>query len=216
MHTLMVPRESVLLLLLLAGACAGGDAELESPPPDAPVASVVEPEVRRDTLWIEGMAEEMEMRLYRPPQGFPLPFRTWVPAGLQATEVSSGEGDAVLFLAAFGEVRADAGLRLFVPRAEVDAAAAVRLAREMLSLQGRVRERSARPAWSLAGFELDERERVAVSNVGERAGRAFILTYEYPPEFGDGLSPRFGKILEEWSWEPDGPPRIDPRPETRP
>jgi len=217
MHHRPCVVEKILLAALLLSGCAEAREERGAPPPAAGAADpAAEPEVRLDTLWIEGMPEVVEHRLYRAPPGFPLPFRTWVPAGLEVREVASGEGDAILFLAAFGELRTDAALRLFVPGAELDGDAAVHLAREMLSLQGRVRERTLRPAWSRAGFELDERERVAVSNVGERAGRAFILTYEYPPEFGDGLAPRFSRILEEWGWEPDGPPRIDPRPEARP
>jgi hypothetical protein len=217
MQTRGAAVETFLLATLLLTGCAEAREERGAPPPAAGAADpAAEAAVRLDTLWIEGMPEEVEHRLYRAPPGFPLPFRTWVPAGLEVREVASGEGEAILFLAAFGELRADAALRLFVPSAQLDANAAERLAREMLSLQGRVRERTVRPAWSRAAFELDEPERVGVSNVGERAGRAFILSYEFPPEFGDGLGPRFGRILEEWRWEPDGPPRLDPRPEAGP
>jgi hypothetical protein len=207
MQSFASAREYFLLAALLPAlpACGPGPGgELDRPTSEAAGAGAA----RVDTLWIEAMPEEVVLRPYRTEEGFPLPFSTRVPAGLEPRTVASGEGDAVLFLAAFGAVRADAALRIFVPREDVSTADAVSLAREMLGLQGRVEPHPGGPGWARASFQLDARERVAVTHVGERSGRPFLLTYEYPPEFGDGLAPRFARLVEEWRWEPDGPPRL--------
>lgn len=64
--------------------------------------------------------------------------------------------------------------------------------------------------WATLGYRLRGQVRgVAVDgwiSLGRHAERPFYFMALYPPEYGDGLAPRFDYILRHWEWLDTGQP----------
>jgi hypothetical protein len=204
----------VALAALSLGACdPAPDPTTDRAPGDTlphPVADPADrPAESRRTVEIEGMEEEVFVRLYHPPDGFPLPFSTYIPESMAAQEVAAGEGDAVAFVAEFGGQRNEAAaVRLVVapPGMSVD---------DLIGLLGAIVEGLEGSLvasdfhlfpWADQEFAIDPRPGrlqgvSGVVGVGTRHDRAFAVAVHYPPEYGDGFAPRASLILDEWRWE---------------
>jgi hypothetical protein len=224
-----IARCLVLVLSVTVPACEvpgdGGEGAnqpsavgADSPgfPPTRPADRAAE---RLIPMEIEGFEERLQFVLYRSPAGFPLPFSTYIPADMVAEAVSSGEGAAIRFVAAFGGLRNEgAAIHMIVHRAGATEADAIAALRELAAGLGT--ELVEAPAeesfdWSTRDFRsvaLPSRPDAVegVMTVGRRADRYFSIVIHYPAEYGDGFGPRSRQILREWRWEDTGESLLGP------
>ena len=206
--------------LLLAAACSEGGttdrtsaertAEAEA---DTSIAS-------SDTLRIEGRAEVVPIAPFSSGGDFPLAFRTLVPdpARLKATlddpdatETGRGFAGAARFEWQAG---ADpAFLRLVVLDSSMSDNDARGLVRSIATDFGviasaGIEDEEGVPApghpWSILGYRLRGLvDGVAVDgwiSLGMKDDHPFYFMALYPPQYGDGLGPRFDYILRQWVW----------------
>jgi hypothetical protein len=197
-------------LLLLAGCGGEGGTPAPQPQPPAPVAQPApadaasqRPATRTAEIEIEGTPEPVALRLYTPPAGFPLRFTTYLPEEMEAETASSGEGDAVRFVARFGgRLEPRALVSLFVHPEGTDETAARQHADALASGAGRSGAgREQRHAWSI--HERQYRgpgDVVGQVAVGRQGGRYYSISVEYPPEYGDGFAPRAQLVIDEIEW----------------
>jgi hypothetical protein len=224
------PRSAVAAVLLAAmatvlpgcdgrgGGTAPGDAPGDPPPAAADSLAGAAPatppdpraETMADTLLIEGMPEPVAMTLVRAPNGFGLPFSTYLPPGVAVEFESGGDGAAVRFLAAFGpqpDPSAYMHVRLYLP--DTSPADAMDGALAVAGLAGGTHADTATPpAWALNGRDISHTRdgttylgRALIASHGDRS--LHVVTH-YPAEYGDGLGPRFARILHHWRWEDTG------------
>lgn len=197
-------RRAPLLLLLLAG-CSGEPEPQPPPPPERPAA------IQR-TLRIEGTAEPVTLHRYTPPDGFPLPFSTYLSEAVDAEPISSGEGDGVRFVASLGGIRNDdAAVHLFVFPQDAPEERAREIVRSVAESYGPIREfgevqTTDRFPWAVAAYPFSGvgvrtgAPVVGAVGLGRHAGRWFYLIVQHPEEMGDGFAPRAALILDEWRW----------------
>jgi hypothetical protein len=182
------------------------------------------PETIQDTLMIEGMPEVTTATLVRASRDADLPFSTYLPQGMSADFVTADDGAAVRFTAAFaGVVEPQAYMHVLMH----PDGTSLQLARDAVSqflrllvpsddpLDARRTEQVSRPAetppWALQAHAFDYAGNAGARFVGRiilaRHGpRFFHVIMHYPPEYGDGLGPRFDRILQHWRWEDTGLP----------
>lgn len=209
-----LPARAVFAALL--AACAPrGEQEADDPPvPAADTAREVpaeaagptsRPELRHDTIAVEGMPEPVTLRLYRTPPGFPLPFSTYVPEDMvaeSAESAASGQGEAVRFVAAFGGRRTDSAYVLVRVHPEgVTEQAARQTLRAAAGGGTAAPPGEHRHPWALAEFSGSTGATVAHGALGRHQGQFFHVLVRYPAELGDGFGPRAAVLLEEWRWE---------------
>jgi hypothetical protein len=186
-------------------------APADSPAGAAP-ATPADPraETKADTLLLEGMPEPVVMTLVRAPNGLGLPFSTYLPPGLAVEFESGGDGAAVRFLAAFGrqpDPSAYLHVRLYPPGTSPADAMDAALAVAGLAA-GTHADTADPPAWALNGRDISH-ARDGTTYLGRaliaRHGDRFLhVVTHYPAEYGDGLGPRFARILHHWRWEDTG------------
>jgi hypothetical protein len=197
-----MPRRSPVLAVLILAACGGDPDPAPEPAPPAAQPAEARPAERSEQVLIEGMPETLVLRLYRAPDGFPLGFGTYVPDDMQPEPVSSGEGDAIRFVAHFGGQRNErALLSFFVPPEGTTREAAQQLADAIASTQRTPTGTKQWYDWSV--YERQYRgpgDVVGQVMVGEHRGRPFVVSAEHPAEMGDGFPPRARLILEHWRW----------------
>lgn len=206
-----------LILTLILAACQGPAADVP-PAGDAPAhtgttaTTEPPPATRVDTLWIEGMPEPMELRLFQAEEGLPLAFHTYLPADWRAVSIPNQK--TVLFTPE-GPLadRATLSVRIY-PAGMTPEDALERL---------RVRAASDAQATAQTAVFLDQPEAPwalaeAVYTAGPMAGHATLarqreryveIIAQYPVEAGDGFAPREALILSEWRWA-DGAPLVPP------
>ncbi|WP_040396324.1 hypothetical protein [Cesiribacter andamanensis] len=154
---------------------------------------------------LEGMAEPVELRLYQAPEGWPLQVHTYLPPGIEADAVSSGEGEAIRF-------RMGEALLSFVllPEAVKRSAAQARAR----SLFGKTNVQSCRSSypwqWECL-YAANAKGRVTRVLIGEQQGRQFYFLLDYPAEYGDGFGPRAAMILREWRFNKPAAPQQSPQ-----
>jgi len=189
-------------------------------PPDStappPVARPLppRPQVLADSVRIEGEWQRDELRLVRSPDGFEPPFTTYLPSGLQVDFETSDSTPSVRFVAAFaGHVNPDAYLQLRL-YPEGIAELAVHSAVEAY-LGGRdPRGNGVSPSqgwpWTIEAWDFqygagpDQGGFMGTIGIARYGNRFFHALAHYPAEYGDGMGPRFHRILQEWRWEIDG------------
>jgi hypothetical protein len=200
--------------------------DLEQAPP-VPADSLPErPGSIQDTLMLEGMPEVTRSTLVRAPLGFDLPFSTYLPSGINVQFQTAAEGAGVRFAAAFtGRVDARAYMHVRIypegtsrarARDAVGGFLRSRTAGDDPVDAGDV-ERAWRPIeppdWALEAYTFDYPGEQGIRYVGRamiaRHGVRFLhVITHYPAEYGDGLGPRFQRILEHWRWEDTGEPLL--------
>ncbi|MGB3619623.1 MAG: hypothetical protein WBA12_16000 [Catalinimonas sp.] len=150
-----------------------------------------------ETLFVEKTAEALRLVVYEAPAGFPLSFRTQVPADLSVLPASSGEGHAVRF--EMGE----ATLNFFVLPKNTSEGDARSLARSAVGSDAKsVGERPPDDPWALAMFEnVAADARVRSVQVGRHAGRYFYFQWDYPTAYVGDFAPRSRAIVDNWRWE---------------
>jgi hypothetical protein len=209
------------------GAGAPGDttpAAGGSVPPSSPAADTTggdrgpseragdRPAERTDTLRLEGMPEPIALRLFRSPDGFPLPFTAYVPTDMEAEAESDG---TVRVTARFGGTPSpDAFVHLMVHPEGTDRQVALGTARAYKTGRGvpvsqglePIAERPRPPGleWALEAYRFryqsGGRWFVGTLGVGQRAGRFFQLVRHYPAEYAEGFAPRADLLVESWRW----------------
>jgi hypothetical protein len=181
-------------------------------------------DVMSDTILVEGMPEASTSRLLQSPPAAPIPFSTYVPEGIQAGFEGAGDSLAVRFAAAFTGVadpNAYMHVRFYAPDVGLDEA------RQMMGgfLATRVPEADPvetdaapqayeevePPSWGHEAYSVRYRgdgNRLYVGHlvIATRRDRVFHILTHYPAEFGDGLGPRFDRVLEHWRWDDTGTP----------
>lgn len=190
---------SILLIPLFFFSCNQQENRVENQPAtEEPVTIIKEqelPEEKQDTLVVEGNAEPVTLQLYGSSQEWPLQFYTYLPPNMEAEAVSSGEGDAVRFK--FNEA-----LLTFITLPEgISRSMAQELALKSLGTKAR---QACDNVWEWQWgcyYATDTPAQVAKVYMGEREGRYFYFLLRYPSEYGDGFSPRYNMILEQWQWE---------------
>lgn len=189
----------------------GGDSDVppggsDNATGDAPPAVDRAP-VKQGTLVIEGNPEPAEFRLYVTAEGWPLQFSTYYPADMIAEPVSSGEGDAVRFIANFGGVRNDdAFVNVLVLPADTTEEQARQLTQQAAEQRNLVKSDEHDLFGSeLATYFTDQSRDLSVwLALGEHDGRYYQISLQYPLEMGDGFWPRVQSIFEEWVWSATG------------
>lgn len=171
------------------------------------------PGARQDTLVVAGSAEVMDFALVRSPSGFLVPFSTYVPASMTVEMDTVGPTDMATFTSGEArEMRDEAFMVVGVYPAGTT----------LLQVQDSIRQfvvsRSPGidesrgvepPSWAEWAVDLSyprsADEWFAGSAVIAQYGpRYFHVIQLYPAEYGDGISPRFGAVLEHWRWEDTG------------
>ena len=148
------------------------------------------------------MPEPTTFRIFRSPEGFALPFSTYLPDVVVADASAAGEGEAVRFVANFGGQRREAiYLSLHVPPEGTTASEAQQRAREVAeSLGSASADEEPRYPWALASYGVRVDATTASVALGRHAGRFFYLVSHAPSEALDGWGPRSAHILREWRW----------------
>jgi hypothetical protein len=191
-------------------------AELEPTDTDVPEHGAQLPQRAAsisDTLLLEGMPEVTLFRLFRSPEEATVRFSTYVPDGVHAAMEGAADTLAVRFSAAFtGMPHASAYMQVrFYPfdatNRNVLAAMSELLRRRAPA--GEELRAADTPAWATEAYTFTYRGDGNVLYVGRavialHAGRRFHVFTHYPAEFGDGLGPRFARILDDWRWEDTG------------
>jgi hypothetical protein len=191
---------------MVLAACDAQPPQQHSPG-DIPAPST-RAEVLNDTILIEGMPEATTSRLLQSPPNSPLPFSTYVPEGLQAGFEGADDSLAVRFAAAFAgsaDPNAYMHVRFYGPHVNVAEA------RELLGgfLATRVPEADPLDTTpSPQAYYQGDGNRIYVGHlvIATRRDRVFHVLTHYPAEYGDGLAPRFDRILEHWRWDDTGTP----------
>jgi hypothetical protein len=190
-------------------ACGGEEAD----PGGSATVETTRPEIRRVPITAGGAAQPVTLRLYRSPEGFPLPFTTYVPQEMRVATVTSGEGDGVRFLADSIGVEGDTAMVhvFFYPESstESDAREVVRTAAESY---GPIREFAEvdptnRYPWSIVEYRIDGGGIDDVNGtaaLGRHAGRFFHVIVQIPATAGESFAEQARTILEEWRWEDTG------------
>ena len=214
------------LALVTAAGCGGGsdDADPDTPPAPAPDSTALEgppsgaarPDSRTDTISIEGMAEPIELRLFRSPVDFPLPFTAYVPTAMRPEVEEAG----ARFVAAFGgTVNTDAFVHLFVFPPGTDRQGAVDAARAYKTGPGVPVSQGLEPMagetrtppmdWAIEAYRFEYQSGGdwygGTIGVGRHGDRFFQIIRHYPLEYVDGFPPRAGLILETWLWAAGSP-----------
>ncbi len=203
----------LLLMLLFVGCSPATDAPQVEDPPLPPadttqstpetsrVPGADRPQTMDGTINLEGMEEPMTYTLYRTSADFGIPFSTYLPEDMVTRESSSGEGEAVRFIANFGgELNAEAFMNVYFFPAGVTEPEALARAQEVAGTSEPDAQGSASYPWALEVYDLAASDRSGSVAVGEHAGRYFYIFTSYPPEFGDGMGPRLARIRDEWRW----------------
>jgi hypothetical protein len=215
------PVATLFAALLLIGC--EPRPEQQHPPGDIP-APATRADLINDTIVVEGMAEPATARLLQSPEGAPIRFSTYVPEGIHGSFEGAGDTLVVRFAAAFtgtADPNAYMHVRFYAPEVGINEA------REILGgfLATRVPEADPidtdpgprgfvqvdPPAWGQEAFSVSYRgdgNRLYVGQlvIATRRDRVFHVLTHYPAEFGDGLAPRFDRILDHWRWDDTGTP----------
>jgi hypothetical protein len=235
------PAPLLLAALLALAACGSQDherpAQREGPataipltdetvPPQPmneaaplPPGSVPErPASIRDTIEIEGMPESTTARLFRAPDGWGLPFSTYIPAGIEVAPETDADSGGIRFAAAFtGRADPNAYMHVYVyPRGATGIVArqgALEFLRSRFLVGDEARPAPA-PPWAHEAYAMSYSGDGGVPYTGSvvvasHRGRYFHVVRHYPAEYGDGLEPRFRRILERWRWEDTGRSLLD-------
>lgn len=197
-------------LLVATGLCAllaGCGREEKS---DA--ASQAAPQIRTAVVQVEGTPDTIPLQRYESDPGAPLPFTTYLPAGIREDTVIGGREYAVKFVS---EQDPRAWVHVFVhppEQTEGGAREDIRAVAESYGVPGVGEvEPSQRYPWTAAEYRFRSRGTVTPPlagsvALGRHAGRFFHVIVQYPVEFGDGFLPRARLILDEWRWRDTGQP----------
>jgi hypothetical protein len=185
-------------------------------PPPVPEARPLpaRPELLLDSVRIEGDWQRAELRLVRSPAGFEPPFTTYLPSGLEVHFEVPDSAPSVRFIAAFGgRVNPEAFLQVRVYPEGTTRAAAEREVTAYLAGRGPRQDQVTRSEgwpWTEAAWDFhygagpDTGGYLGTMGLGRYGNRFFHVLAHYPAEYGDGVGPRFHRILQEWRWEIDG------------
>ena len=215
-------RSTLTLLLLLGLGCAGGETDDDAGTAAASDPPEPRPAAMTDTLMIEGMAEPVDLRLFRTDRDFPLPFSAYAPADMVPERHDEGDdgSSSVRFVAEFGGVRNDrAFVHLFVHPEGTDPQQALAVVRAYETAAGvpvsqgieplGESDARARMPWADDAYTFRYQAGgtwyVGSIGLGSRAGRLFHIVRHHPAEYGDGFAPRASILFDTWRWA-DGAP----------
>jgi|GEM_PF-573384 len=208
-------RHAVALVPLLLLAC-------DAPPPgdgsaDAPAVQergAAADTALTDTLMIEGQPQPIRYTHWSAPAGYPLRFSTRLPQRVRPADEGQG---ALRF--EFDTQNADSAfLRVVALPEGIDEQRARGLLRAVgtdfgvIGSQGLEIDEAPAPqqyAWSLLSYRLQgvvrDRPVDGILALGRHDGRYFHVMQLFPPEYADGVAPRFDYVLRHWRWA-DGSP----------
>lgn len=216
----LFPLPAAAAAMLLVAACEAQPPH-EYPPGETP-RPAARAEVITDTIMVEGMAEPTTSQLVQSPGDAAVAFSTYVPEGIEAEVTGAGDTVAVRFMAAFAgtpDPHAFMHVRFHPPG--VDVAAARETVMQFLlgrvpddapitgtPTEPQVEPREPAPwadeAWGTTYRGEGDRMYVTTSQLARHGGRTFHVITHYPAEYGDGLGPRFQRILQLWRWDDTG------------
>jgi hypothetical protein len=194
-----------------ASGPTGGD--YPTPPPLPPESIPARPRTIQDTLLLEGMAEPSPATLVEAPAGFPRRFTTYLPEGLLVEFEGRGDSAGVRFHAAFaGTPDRNAYMHVRLYGTDLSRAQASQAATDFVRSRAPWRDEGTTaepPPWGLEAYSF---QYMGDGNVpytgrvvlGHHVDRFFHVLTHYPAEYGDGLGPRFDRILQHWRWEDTG------------
>lgn len=195
----------VLFSFVLLGmiACNNSDTSTENAAPvqeaDSSITSTEEsqeslPKTLQDTLMLEGKPEPVKMVLYNSPEGFPLPFQTYLPENFVPEALSRPTAETIRF--SMGE----AHLSFVVLPDNTGRSKAQSVAKASL---GTANIQSCRSgyAWQWECLYIAGKgAQVGRVLLGEQHGRQFYFLISYPATYGNGFGPRYVRVLEEWKF----------------
>ena len=167
------------------------------------------PGTRQIAISIEGTQDTIEARLVRAPADFTLRFSTYVPEDMSPALERSEAGEALRVTAEFGGVRNEQAyieVLIHPPGTARDGALdALRAFLRALHPDIEIQEQADRYSWAEAAFSFRYPDGGGSSFIGSAAlgrhgDRWFRLLRNYPGDYGDGMGPRVGVILEGWRW----------------
>ncbi|WP_420456336.1 hypothetical protein [Rubrivirga sp.] len=191
-------RPTLLALALVLAACGDRPSATTAPATDE-AASPTSADPDSVTISVEGTDQAVAVRRVRF-EDVPLPFTTLVPERWADDVVSSGEGTAVRLT--MGDPPRQGLVSVFVA-SEPDPAGAVERARAVAESYGEVREVASAEPWTVQVFAFSGPDAVGRVSVGEHAGVPFTVVESFPPELGDGFSPRASLVLDRLRWLDD-------------
>lgn len=186
-------------------------------PPLPPESIPQRPREVQDTILIEGMREPTRARLLEAPPDFPVRFSTYVPDGIGSEFEGRGDSASVRFYASFGgAVDRNAYMHVRLYRAAMSRTAASTAATDFVRSRAPWRDEATTvqpPPWGVEaytfGYQGDgNRPYTGRMVLGHHRDRYFHVLTHYPAEYGDGLGPRFDRILQHWRWEDTGRPLV--------
>jgi hypothetical protein len=180
--------------------------DLEVPEESIPEELLL-PETIESTITIEGMEETILLNLFYEP-GFP--FYTYYPEDMIANAAVSDEGERVIFATDFGVINPSAYVAVTVyPSDQFDSeetfAEAIGSDEGILSERGyewveKVEAEDRVFEWTLREYFFMNDEFTGAIYAGEHEGQFFFFDIHYPWEYGDGMEPRVGLIMEHFTW----------------
>jgi hypothetical protein len=197
-------RYTILLLILVVGCGGEQRTATEVQPPQAAPGAARTTDLTA-TLVIEGEPHVVPVDEYASPANFPIPFTTSVPEGMAAVPAALPQGEAVRFVAAHeGRRNEEASLDFVVLPPGTSSAEAAAAGRSTVERAGGRITPIDDYTWASEQFSFSG-QRSGFVAIGEREGRIFMFQLSYPPEYGDGFTPRVRALLDTWCWE-DGSP----------
>jgi hypothetical protein len=167
----------------------------EIPEPENEQPNQERPDTIIQAIPLEGIEESDTLILYNSPEGWPLPFSTYVSSIIKAESVSSGEGDAVVF------TLNQASLRFFVFPEGTSQSGAQKMASQVLGTNA-LQSCEFEEEWEW-GCLYDEQHTAEVNRIrlGKIEDRLFYFHYQYLAEYADGFAPRIETVLQRWQWQ---------------
>ena len=184
--------------------------DLEVPEESIPEELLL-PETIESTITIEGMDETITLNLFYEPN---FSFYTYYPEDMIANAVVSDEGDRVIFETDFGVINPSAYIAVTVYPSDQFASEdalfeAIGGDGGILSERGyewveKVETEDRALEWTLREYFFMSDEFTGAIYTGEYEGQYFFFDIHYPWEYGDGMEPRVGLIMEHFTWVDTG------------
>ncbi|ABR47862.1 hypothetical protein Amet_1685 [Alkaliphilus metalliredigens QYMF] len=153
------------------------------------------PKEKMETIMIEGMEEEIILKRFVH-EGISL--ITYVPEDMMGETVSFGESDSVWFYTNFnGNKNEDAFIRFTFYPVDNEALNIETLAEEYEWNLAESQTEENRFNWSIEEAQIGDDHITGYVARGKYEERYFVMSYQYPWEYGDGFSPRLQKIIDE-------------------
>lgn len=196
---------SGILVLSLIGCSVQEAPKVENPPKqEAPEVKPEEKlsETKEVDIQIEGTVEKMTLRLLNSKE---LSFYTYYPEDMVVDSISSAEGKGYFIYSNFqGNKNENVYVEIIVLPEDVktqeEAARIITEGREAVGFDLIEGNEATSYNWALETFRFQKGDFMAVGYLTKHNNQYLLITRQYPPEYADGMAPRFTQIVNEFTW----------------